>query len=114
MDFNARQIDFDKLYFYWDSARCHMMPKELNYLKQKNIELIIAPPRFDQLIDELDSDDEIDDEIDEEIESYNESEEEIADQQFKYPLAPSKVLTFKRHDQSSTAIYQKSKRLPAQ
>jgi hypothetical protein len=46
--------NFDKLYFIFDSAKCHTTPKVLNHLEKNNIEAIIVPPRFTNLIQPAD------------------------------------------------------------
>ena len=46
--------NFDKLYFIFDSAKCHTTPKVLNHLENNNIEAIIVPPRFTNLIQPAD------------------------------------------------------------
>ncbi len=46
--------NFDKLYFIFDSAKCHTTPKVLNHLENNNIEAIIVPPRFTNLIQPTD------------------------------------------------------------
>jgi hypothetical protein len=35
--------NFYKLYFIFDSAKCHTTPKVLNHLEKNNIEAIIVP-----------------------------------------------------------------------
>jgi hypothetical protein len=38
--------NFYKLYFIFDSAKCHSTPKVFNHLEKNNIEAIIVPQRF--------------------------------------------------------------------
>ncbi len=46
--------NFYKLYFIFDSAKCHPTPKVFNHLEKNNIEAIIVPLRFTYLIQPAD------------------------------------------------------------